>query len=412
MKNKPKILFFAPILEYPPKGGPQLSVINAIKVLNRVSILTIATSVNKSFHDKKTIQFLEENSTEIIYTPSSHIFTKKFLLIKHATKIKRILNPLSCFLDSLFILKKLIQNQIKVVWIDRVIEHAFFVFFYIKILTFKTKIVADTETVYSDFILRETPFIKNKFRFFYVFLRGRFAQFQEKFMIKNADVITAVSELDCNHYQKKTTKKQKVKLFSNVVDFEDYKHVDDIDIKKPYLILMGSFGHQNSPMDRAAKWLVNKIMPLVWSEKPKVNVCIIGRNADLTQSNLSSERVIVIGTVTDMLPYLKNAAASLVPLIYESGTRFKIIESGAASIPCISTTLGAEGLDITNGKNILIADNAKDFASSIIKILSNKKLSKTLSAELHELVKKNYSLDKQTKEGQDIIDYVAGDINE
>jgi glycosyltransferase involved in cell wall biosynthesis len=95
--------------------------------------------------------------------------------------------------------------------------------------------------------------------------------------------------------------------------------------------------------------------------------------------------------------------------MYESGTRFKIIESGAASIPCISTSLGAEGLDINDGKDIIIANNAIDFANAIIEVINNKDLANTLAHELHNLIQEKYSLNKQTQEARDIIGVISGD---
>jgi polysaccharide biosynthesis protein PslH len=405
MIKKPKIIFFAPILEYPPKGGPQLSVINAIKVLNKVSRLHIVTSVNKKSHDNIAKQFIKEHSAMCLHTPSSKFFTKKLLSLKHASKLKRLLNPLTGIIDSVYISKFAKNNGIKYFWIDRVIEHAFFVFISLRFLNKHHKIVGDTETVYSDFILRELPFIKNPLRYFYIFIRGHFAKMQESIMLKKADVVTAVSELDKKHYFELVNNKSKIMLFSNVVDINEYSQEVELGegMQMPYLILMGSFGHQNSPMDRAAKWLVSDIMPLVWSKIPNINICIVGRNSELTQSSLASDRVRVLGNVPYIFPYLKNASISLVPLIYESGTRFKIIESGAASIPCISTSLGAEGLNIEDGKNIIIADSTIDFASAIVKVMNDPVLANKLASELHILIKDEYSLNKQTQEGEDII---------
>lgn len=414
MNSKLKIIFFAPILEYPPKGGPQLSVINAIKVLHKVSELHIITSVNRDFHDDSTRDFLTNHSVSFSYSPSSKFFIKRLLEIKYATKFKRLLNPLTGIIDAFYVANFAKNNNIQILWIDRVIEHAFFFFRSIRALNKNKIIIGDTETVYSDFILRELPFIKNSFRYIYVYLKGHFAQFQEKILLKHANIITAVSALDQRHYLSLVDDKSKPMLFSNVVDIEEYNQEIKLDyaIKKPYIILMGSFGHQNSPMDRAAKWLINDIMPIVWNKLPDINVCIVGRNSDLTQSNLSSSKVHILGKVPYIFPYLKNSSISLVPLMYESGTRFKIIESGAASIPCISTSLGAEGLDINDGKDIIIANNAIDFANAIIEVINNKDLANTLAYELHNLIQEKYSLNKQIQEAKDIIGAISGDIYE
>ena len=107
-----------------------------------------------------------------------------------------------------------------------------------------------------------------------------------------------------------------------------------------------------------------------------------------------------------MRPWLERAKLTVVPLSHESGTRFKIVESGAAGVPCVSTTLGAEGIDITHGKDILIADTAEAFAESIISVLKNDDLRKRLATNLHALIKQKYSLNTQKKEAEDLISYL------
>jgi len=107
-----------------------------------------------------------------------------------------------------------------------------------------------------------------------------------------------------------------------------------------------------------------------------------------------------------MQPYLQQAVVTLVPLKYESGTRFKIIESGAASVPCISTTLGAEGLSVTHGKDILIADETNDFVNAIVQILNDPQLGEELGRNLRALVEREYNTETQAEQGREIINYL------
>ncbi len=94
------------------------------------------------------------------------------------------------------------------------------------------------------------------------------------------------------------------------------------------------------------------------------------------------------------------------PLKFESGTRFKILESGTASIPCISTTLGAEGIGVSDRENILVADTAEAFAAAIVEIFKNPDYARTLGRRLHDLVAQRYSLDAQKREAQSIIRFL------
>lgn len=403
--RKPQLLFFAPILEYPPAGGPQLSVVNAVKVLNKISNLHIVTSVNRSQMTKSTETFFRKNSTTLTFSPSNKWSSSYIRIQKLMRRSRRVLAPILSWFDAWYILSYAKKNNIDIFWIDRVLEHSFYVFFWLRKMSKRAFIVADTEAVHSLFILRELPMIQNPIRWLFVWLRGNIAYFYQQVLLKEASVITAVSEVDANFFRAISTSPEKVMRFSNVVDMTEYSFSNDTSplIDKPALLLLGSFGNINSPMDRAAYWVVNEIMPLVWLKFPKVQLYIIGRNSQITLSDLNSSHVKVIGQVPSILSYLNQANATLVPLRYESGTRFKIIESGAASVPCVSTTLGAEGLDVIHGESILIADDATDFANCICGLLSNQDFALNLGKELNKVVTNKYSLEVQVKEGESII---------
>jgi glycosyltransferase involved in cell wall biosynthesis len=80
-----------------------------------------------------------------------------------------------------------------------------------------------------------------------------------------------------------------------------------------------------------------------------------------------------------------------VPIRIGAGTRLKIIESLALGTPVVSTSKGAEGLEVTNGKNILIADTPSEFADAVVSVLQNSGLRESLSQEGRKLVVENYS---------------------
>ena len=116
----------------------------------------------------------------------------------------------------------------------------------------------------------------------------------------------------------------------------------------PSIYLAGSFGHINSPMDQAALWMIEEIMPLVWKEISNAKLYIVGKNSEKCFNKFSKNKnITTTGKVESVLPYLMFSNVSVVPLKFESGTRFKILESAACNIPVVSTTLGAEGLNLT-----------------------------------------------------------------
>lgn len=95
--------------------------------------------------------------------------------------------------------------------------------------------------------------------------------------------------------------------------------------------------------------------------------------------NKKIENVVMVGEVDDVKNFMLSNQLMIVPLLSGSGMRIKIIEGLALGKVIISTTIGAEGIDITHKKDILIADSPQDFAQSIIEVLENKDLFNSIS---------------------------------
>src|SRR5262249_13749828 len=125
-------------------------------------------------------------------------------------------------------------------------------------------------------------------------------------------------------------------------------------------------------------------------------------------ADIRNPGITVKGTVPSVLPYLHHSAASLVPLRYESGTRFKILEAGACGTPVVSTTVGAEGLSVQDGENVKIADDAPQFAKCTIDILTQPALAARLGRRLQELVSASYSVQALSDQAGQILNLVAG----
>lgn len=407
--RRPKVLFFAPILEYPPAGGPQLSAVNAVKVLHRIAELHIITTVPPERLGSPAAEaFFRAHCHTLVHAPTSRWHSRNPFIDKIMRRSRRVLAPVLAWFDVRAILLYAQRENIDIFWIDRVLEHAFAVFRLLRGRRPESPIVGDTEAVYSLFVLRELPMVNNPIRWLLIWLRGKKTQAEERALTARADVVTAVSDVDADFFRQLAPRPQNIMRFSNVVDLADFiERVEPpLPLKKPCALLLGSFGHANSPMDRAARWVAKDIMPRVWEKVPDAHLYIIGRNSQITQAALNGERISVVGQVPSVLPYLQHAAVTLVPLRFESGTRFKIVESGAAAVACVSTTLGAEGLDVTNGEDILIADDTEQFAAAMVSVLSSPEFARQLGDRLHDLVAKDYSLEKQIREGEMILHYI------
>ena len=384
-----------------------MSVVNAVKVLNRISELHIVTTVPQDrMGSAEAVEFFRRHCHTLIHSPTSRWASRHRLVDKLLRRSRRLLAPVLAWFDVRCMLQHARREGIEIFWVDRVLEHAYAVFLLLRRKRPKAAVVGDTEAVYSLFLLRELPMVKNPLRWLVIWMRGMKTQMEEKSLVLKADVVTAVSDIDAEFFRRLGGGPGKVMRFSNVVDLEEYRDIVPPApvLQKRCALLLGSFGHVNSPMDRAARWVAEDIMPIVWKEVPEAHLYIIGRNSQITQAELNGDRITVVGQVPSVLPYLQQAALTLVPLRFESGTRFKIVESGAAAVACVSTTLGAEGLDVKHGENILIADETESFAAAMISVLSSTELQQKFGSNLHELVRRNYSLQKQTEEGEMILE--------
>ena len=121
----------------------------------------------------------------------------------------------------------------------------------------------------------------------------------------------------------------------------------------------------------AVEYFCHEIWPAVRADVPDARFLVVGRNPTARVRRLESDSVIVTGRVNSVLPYLTDAAVFAVPLRIGGGTRLKIFEAMAAGKAVVSTSVGAEGLDVRHGQDILLADSAESFAASTISLLTD-----------------------------------------
>jgi polysaccharide biosynthesis protein PslH len=156
------------------------------------------------------------------------------------------------------------------------------------------------------------------------------------------------------------------------------------------LVYTGSFTY-HANFD-AVDYFLKEIYPRIKLSVPEVSMQVLGDTGGVQVENWPIDNSVVFtGLLYDVRPSLAQSWLSIVPLRIGAGTRLKIIESLALGTPVVSTSKGAEGLDVTHGKNILIADTPSEFANAVLNVLQNPDLREKLSREGHKLVVENYS---------------------
>jgi glycosyltransferase involved in cell wall biosynthesis len=146
------------------------------------------------------------------------------------------------------------------------------------------------------------------------------------------------------------------------------------------------------------RWFASEVLPRIHARRPKTTVAIAGRDPvpDIVALAKRDARIQVTGTVPDVRPWLHASTISIVPLRIGGGTRLKIYESMAAGLPVVSTTVGAEGLDVTSGTNIWLEDSPEALASRCLELLDNSADRHRLATAGLDLVTRKYSWDAVT----------------
>lgn len=179
-----------------------------------------------------------------------------------------------------------------------------------------------------------------------------------------------------------------IDVVSNGVDTEYFTPAQQ-EPNEPTILFMGTLSWP--PNIDGLAYFCQKVMPLIQARMPDVRFIIVGRNPAPEVLALEKGREIqVIGAVPDVRPYLAQAAVCVVPLRVGSGSRLKILEALAAGRAVVSTTIGAEGLDVAHRRDLLIADDPEMFANSVCELLHNRSLRAQLAANGRALVEERY----------------------
>jgi glycosyltransferase involved in cell wall biosynthesis len=397
------VLFTTPVLEHPPRGGPELRIENSIKALASVADLHIVSRLSReAIGGAGAESFYRELARSFAYAPSVGGLAQN----RYLRRARRgLLRDSVVARDARALVERATKLEVDAMWLGYG-NISFDVIHEVKRIAPHIPLVCDTDSVWSRFVLRELPLEQDPGRRAAISKKGVEKEEEERAWVALCEVTTAVSEVDAEYYRAIAPDPARVALFPNVIDLASYTDGDGPPpgLRSPSIFLAGTFGAPTSPMNRAADWLIARVLPLVTSEIPDAKLYLIGRRSRESFAGMGRDDVVVVGEVASVVPYLTNSDVSVVPLSYESGTRFKILEAGACRVPVVSTTLGAEGLPVEHERDVLLADEPSDFAREIVRVLRDRDLATRLAAGLEELVSTNFSVGALSRQAEVVIE--------
>lgn len=233
----------------------------------------------------------------------------------------------------------------------------------------------------------------------------RLLERMERNYVSRAEHVLAVSENDHDFFLKYAPK-ERMSVIPTGVDI-DYFRPGQGEEEPESIVFTGSMDWTAN--EDGIVFFIERVLPLVRQRFPNTKLYVVGRRptARLKRIGESEKNIVVTGTVDDIRPYLARGSVYVVPLLVGGGTRIKIYEAMAAGKAVVSTTIGAEGLPLTTGENILLADEPETLASSIIELLGDRAKRERIGNNARKLVAENYSWKAVGKTLSDVLERVA-----
>ena len=209
----------------------------------------------------------------------------------------------------------------------------------------------------------------------------------ERVLSPKFDAVTCTSDIDAAVFQQYCTK-DAIEIIPNGVDITHYQ--PDFTAEAPaHLIYIGSMDWY--PNEDAVAFFADEVLPQIQEKVPDVAFSIVGGNPSARVQKLAArDGVVVTGRVPEIKPYFAEATVFVVPLRIGSGTRLKILDALAMGKAIVSTTVGAEGLDLKDGEEIFIADEPNDFADAVIRLLTDSELRRRVGEYGRARVERDY----------------------
>ncbi len=173
------------------------------------------------------------------------------------------------------------------------------------------------------------------------------------------------------------------------VDTDYFSPVIDYVSRPSHLVFTGSMDWL--PNEDGIQFFVREILPRIRQVEPDTTLSIIGRSPTPAVKRLAEiAGVEVTGRVDDVRPYIADGTVYVVPLRIGGGTRLKIFEAMSMGKAVVSTTVGAEGLPVTPGHDIVIADEPARFAQAVVHLIRDGELRRRIETDARRLVVENY----------------------
>ena len=335
--DKPRALVFDATMLTPDRDSGSLRMFNLMQVLRTMGYSV--TFISKDLRPLKGyLEDLQENGIHVICAP--HVTSHVKYLEQYGSEFQ------VCIIS---------RPDTALVWMERT-----------RLLCPNARVLYDTVDLH--FLRRERE-LRTTGRV----IGNGYRKEDELRAVRQADAALVVSEVEQQKLRKEAPDAD-VYVVSNIhrTTPPDLPFDDRTD-----LLFVGGFGHP--PNEDAVRWFVRHVFPLVSEEIPDIRLHVVGSNPDEELLELASEQVLFWGFVPDLSEHLASRRVSVAPLRYGAGIKGKVNEAMAHGLPCVATSVAAEGILATDGEGILVADDPEAFAAAVAKLYQSRELWERIS---------------------------------
>jgi glycosyltransferase involved in cell wall biosynthesis len=382
------ILFLSTENPYPPDGGHHLRTFNILKILaSRHKIYFVGFAQDES--EFKYIPEIKKFCEAVdIYRVSKTGYNQNFFKLA----CKNIFSKHPLIAERYFIREARER-------IEQIFAHHSIDLVHMDMLALglyrghlrDTPVILTNHNVESLRLYRWAEIEKNPFTksfLFYQYLKLK--QF-EKRICPGFNVCIVVSDYD-KSYLKNLCGMDNFAVIPNGVDIHYFK-AGSVEVSKNHMVWVGGMtGPYNSD---AVDFFIEKIWPLIKYKVPEATIDFAGGRPTqiLRNQAVEDKSVHVLGFVPDIRPIVEGASVFIAPIRIGSGTKIKVLNAMAQAKPVVATTIAAEGIDVTRGENILIADDPEEFAEKVLYLLRNEEIARKMGKRARELVEEKYNWD-------------------
>jgi len=261
------------------------------------------------------------------------------------------------------------------------------------------KVVLDEHNIEYELLDRMQATERSPLRRFYNWTEFRKFRPVEQRAWQRADGVTVTSERE-RSLVRASVPSADVVVAPNAVDTEHFCPTGRA-VTPGSLVFVGLLTYR--PNLDAVDFLLNDILPQVESRRD-VCVTVVGAGAREDLDRLRRPNVFVTGEVSDVRPFLEEAAVAVVPVRMGGGTRFKVLEALAMGTPVVSTSTGCEGLHVEHDRHLLVADTADAFATSVHALLDDPSRAAALASAGRALMSLEYSWERSASSIRELLD--------